>query len=625
MNNRQGSYWEKFRNNRKMRQRAQILLDVSISLVSFYFFLQEASFLGENAQFNNSVVVLCSIPFLHVLANSVLGSYKQLWRYFSFREIQNLALNTISVGTVLILMKTIFNFSITVDAILTEASVFFLLAIFVRALRKTYSNITIKRNNTSFVNFSKKRTLIIGAGIAADRFIKSMKDEKAPLSFIACVDDDIKKIGAEINEVPILDSTKNINDVINKLNIQLVIIATPSASSYQIQCWLSEVRKSQVKVKVLPGTTLFVSSKQMSPMYNFTLDDLIDAKEFQSSEEYKPSRSKSSKETVLVTGGVGYIGLHLIEKLLKDDREIKILDNFSFGKTFLPDYLSHPNIEVFNGDISNIKDVVKSVKQIDSIIALAAIVGDPACSISPEETLNLNYEASKILVETANFYGVKRLVFASSCSVYGASDSEYLTEESTLNPVSLYAKTRIMSEDVLFDRCGNVEPVVLRLATVFGHSPRMRFDLVVNLLTIKALIEKEYFVFGPSQWRPFIHCKDVAEAFYLASKADSDIVNGEVFNVGNTKHNYTLGDVGDIIKELIPDANYGIKTDVTDLRNYKVDFTKIEEKLKFKISINIKQGVQELIEQYTLNETYKNYKDHIFSNYENLKMNFKQF
>ena len=282
------------------------------------------------------------------------------------------------------------------------------------------------------------------------------------------------------------------------------------------------------------------------------------------------------------------MSLHLIEKLLKDDKEIKILDNFSFGKTFLPEYCITSKYRNFNGYISNIKEYSKSVKQVDSIIALAAIVGDPACSISPEETLNLNYEASKILVETANFYGVKRLVFASSCSVYGASDSGYLTEESKLNPVSLYAKTRIMSEDVLFDRCGNVEPVVLRLATVFGHSPRMRFDLVVNLLTIKALIEKEYFVFGPSQWRPFIHCKDVAETFYLASKADSDIVKGEVFNVGNTKHNYTLGEVGEIIKELIPDANYGIKTDVTDLRNYKVDFTKIEEKLslRFQLMLN---------------------------------------
>src|SRR5206468_4543200 len=143
-----------------------------------------------------------------------------------------------------------------------------------------------------------------------------------------------------------------------------------------------------------------------------------------------------------------------------------------------------------------------------------------------------------------NFYGVRRLVFASSCSVYGASSHGMLTERSRLNPVSLYARTRVLSENILFDRRGDVEPVVVRLATVFGLSPRMRFDLVVNTLTVRAVVDERISIFGGSQWRPNVHCRDAARAFILALEARAGAVAGEIFNVGGDALNHRISDLG---------------------------------------------------------------------------------
>jgi nucleoside-diphosphate-sugar epimerase len=299
--------------------------------------------------------------------------------------------------------------------------------------------------------------------------------------------------------------------------------------------------------------------------------------------------------------------------------EVVLLDNHLYGAQGISHLKGHEHLQIIEGDIANIKDVVKSLKDVDTIIALAAIVGDPACSVSPQETLNLNYESSKILVETANFYGIRRLVFASSCSVYGVGGNELLTEASPLNPVSLYAKTRIMSENILFERSDSVSPVILRLSTVFGYSPRMRFDLVVNLLTVKAIVEKKFQIFGGNQWRPFIHCKDVAKAFYLAATKDNQTVDRQIFNVGSDHLNYQLKDIGDMIIQHLPDATFDILNDNVDERNYKVSFDKIKHQLGFSPDYDLNQGIVEMIEKIKLSDDLKNYSNKMFSNLETLK------
>ena len=190
--------------------------------------------------------------------------------------------------------------------------------------------------------------------------------------------------------------------------------------------------------------------------------------------------------------------------------------------------------------------------------------------------------------------------------------------------MSLYAKTRIMSENILFERSDSVSPVILRLSTVFGYSPRMRFDLVVNLLTAKALVDKKFQIFGGNQWRPFIHCKDVAQAFYLAATKDDTTVNRQIYNVGSSDLNYQLKDIGDIIANYVPDATFDILNDNVDERNYRVDFTKIKTQLGFNPEYNLDKGVIEMVEKIKSSNDLKNYTDKIYSNLETLKSVIKE-
>ena len=270
---------------------------------------------------------------------------------------------------------------------------------------------------------------------------------------------------------------------------------------------------------------------------------------------------------------------------MNDNYNVTILDNFTFGEEPISDIKNHPNLTVINGDITNIKDLVRAVKNNRFVIALAAIVGDPASSIDAEETLNLNYESTKILTQICNFYEVEKLIFASSCSVYGSSDSTFLTESSPLNPISLYARTRIYSENYILDNCKNVSPTILRLSTVFGYSPRMRYDLVVNTLLIRALRDKQFSVFGGDQWRPFVHCYDVARAFKLALEADKVVTHNQIFNVGSDDMNFTIDNIGEKVIYKLPKSKMNTVQEDVDKRNYKVSFSKISKLLKFEKKI----------------------------------------
>ena len=331
--------------------------------------------------------------------------------------------------------------------------------------------------------------------------------------------------------------------------------------------------------------------------------------------------SEKSKN-ILVTGGAGYIGIHLVQMLLDDDYNVTILDNFTFGKNSINHIKDHPKLTVIEGDVANIKDLVKAVKNNKYVIALAAIVGDPASSIDAEETLNLNYESSKILTEICNFYEVEKLVFASSCSVYGASTSGYLTEDSPLNPVSLYARTRIYSENYILDNSKITSPTILRLSTVFGFSPRMRYDLVVNTLLIRALRDKKFSVFGGDQWRPFVHCKDVARAFKLVIESDKKVTHKQIFNVGSDDMNFTIDQIGDKVSAKFPDAEYNTVDEDVDKRNYKVSFNKIFTQLGFEKKYDIEMGLDEMIDKIIKDDSLLDYEDKVYSNFSQLKDSF---
>src|SRR5262249_46220608 len=193
---------------------------------------------------------------------------------------------------------------------------------------------------------------------------------------------------------------------------------------------------------------------------------------------------------------------------------------------------NHPNFELIVGDCRNIQDVVKSMQRVDSVIHLAAIVGDPACEQDRASALEINYAATRMLVEVAKGHGVRRMLFASSCSVYGATEIE-MDENSAVQPISLYGHTKVDSERALLEAASDTfHPSILRFATVFGLGYRPRFDLVVNLLTAKARQEGVITIYNGEQWRPFIHVRDLVEATVQVMEAPLALVGGQVLNVG---------------------------------------------------------------------------------------------
>jgi nucleoside-diphosphate-sugar epimerase len=299
------------------------------------------------------------------------------------------------------------------------------------------------------------------------------------------------------------------------------------------------------------------------------------------------------RDWVLVVGGAGYIGSLLVERLLEKGYRVRVLDSLLYGDEPLRTVKNHPDFELIVGDCRNIQDVVRAVSGVESVIHLAAIVGDPACNQDRDSALETNYAATRMLIEIAKGHGVSRLLFASSCSVYGATDLE-MDENAAVQPVSLYGHTKVDSERVLLAAKNDTfHPTILRFATVFGLGYRPRFDLVVNLLTAKARQEGVITVYNGQQWRPFIHVRDLVEATVRVLEAPTRIVSGEIFNVGDTRLNHTLTEVAETIRGVFPDVRVE-HVDNTDCRNYRVNFDKLLSRTGFRARYTVRDGVEEI-------------------------------
>ncbi len=301
----------------------------------------------------------------------------------------------------------------------------------------------------------------------------------------------------------------------------------------------------------------------------------------------------------LVTGGAGYVGSVVVDELLARGRSVRALDSLLHGS--VPSLLQvwgKDQFQFIRGDVRDPTSRRQALEGVDSVIHLAAIVGDPACARDPDLARAVNIEATKALLDDLQAAGVDRCLFASTCSNYGKMDdsSVYATEEFDLSPVSLYAETKVDAElDVLRRSEDSLVTSCLRLATVYGVSPRMRFDLTVNEFTREVALGADLIVFGEQFWRPYVHVRDAAKALCTALEAPEETIRGEVFNVGSTDENYRKLDIVELLKERVPTAQISFVHKDEDPRDYRVSFEKVKERLGFEPERTVPIGIDEIM------------------------------
>jgi nucleoside-diphosphate-sugar epimerase len=325
---------------------------------------------------------------------------------------------------------------------------------------------------------------------------------------------------------------------------------------------------------------------------------------------------KEKIDTVLVIGGAGFIGSVLSRMLLDRGYKVKVFDTLLYGEDSLNGLIGRPGFEFIKGDTRHIEDLTKAMQGAGAVVHLAELVGDPACALDAKTTKETNLFATMLIANICKHLMINKLVYMSSCSVYGDSgDDALLTETSALNPVSLYARMKIESENSLLGLVDDTfSPCILRLATVFGYSYRPRFDLVVNTLTAKAVTEKKIEIFGGDQWRPNVHVTDVCEAIITVLEASNDKIRGQIFNVGSVSQNYKIKELGEQVAKNVPGTSIIIREDAVDKRNYRVSFEKIENVLSYKAKKTVVDGITEIREAFEKG-WLKSYKDKKYSNY----------
>ncbi len=284
---------------------------------------------------------------------------------------------------------------------------------------------------------------------------------------------------------------------------------------------------------------------------------------------------------VLVVGGAGYLGSVLTGKLLGRGFRVRILDSFIYGRRSLDSFASNENLEVLEGDFRNIHTCVGSLSEVDAVVLLAAIVGDPASKVRPTETIETNVLAAQALASASRLHHINRFIYASTCSVYGIG-GDLLDENAPLNPVSLYARTKIESEKIILGM-GNdyFSPTILRMGTLYGYSNRMRFDLVVNTMSMKSFVDGKIQVFGGRQWRPLLGVEDAAEVYVRCLEANLQDVGNQVFNVGSDAQNYQIDQVAEIIGASLGGIPISRDDSNLDARDYRVSFAKLARTLGF--------------------------------------------
>jgi len=301
---------------------------------------------------------------------------------------------------------------------------------------------------------------------------------------------------------------------------------------------------------------------------------------------------------ILITGGGGYIGIVLAEMLLQAGWQVRLYDRFYFGIDLLEGLQKHQGLEVVRGDLRSIE--ASDLDGCTAVVDLAGLSNDPSADLNPTLTEEINLSGATRLARLAKQAGVSRYLYSSSCSVYGQAQG-ILTEHSRPNPVSLYARTKIAAEEaVLALVAPSFCSTVLRNATVFGVAPRMRFDLVVNLMTLYAFKHRQVFVLGGGeQWRPLVHVQDVARAFLAVLEAAPEKVGGQIFNVGDSQQNYKVKTVARLVSSIVVPVTVEEVPQDPDKRSYRVSFDKIRSELGYQTRYDVAHGIREVYEALT--------------------------
>jgi nucleoside-diphosphate-sugar epimerase len=304
-------------------------------------------------------------------------------------------------------------------------------------------------------------------------------------------------------------------------------------------------------------------------------------------------------KNILLIGGAGYVGSVITDHLLRNNYKVTCFDNFIYQnqRTVLP-FTLNENYRFIYGDLCNTTKIENSLKGIDSVVLLAGLVGDPITKKYPDESARINDNGIQNLFRVLNGKGLEKVIFISTCSNYGLIRNDELADENfELSPLSLYAKAKVYAEKELLSGANEFEfsPVVLRFATAFGLSSRMRFDLTVSEFTKDLILGKELLVYDAHTWRPYCHVKDFARLIEIVLNSPKEKVHKEVFNAGGEINNFTKQGILDIILKYIPNSKINFKEHGSDPRNYKVNFSKVKKVLGFEPKYTVEDGVKELI------------------------------
>ena len=298
----------------------------------------------------------------------------------------------------------------------------------------------------------------------------------------------------------------------------------------------------------------------------------------------------------LITGAAGYIGSTLTYLLLENGYEVVGVDKLLYGIDPLLGALINKRFKLLTCDILETEAYKQYVNSDTVIIHLSAIVGEPACKKHSAEAKRTNYDGAKAVIDLAKSRNVEKLVFATTCSNYGmVPKGEIASEESALNPLGLYAQSKVDMEKYLIDTVGDeLNWTILRFSTVYGIGARLRFDLTVNEFAGFGYVNRELEVYLPHSVRPYVHVRDAARAIQTVLELTVESRN-KIYNVGDSSENYEKQQIVDIVKRYVPDLNVKYVEVGEDLRDYRVGFEKIKRELGYEIFYHVQDGVKEII------------------------------